>query len=92
MEASFHLENGTSPCPGFCHRFQNEYLATLRQKHAHCAQKQGILKDAIQTGDVVIVHDKDQPRREWKLGLVQSLMHGSDGLARAAIIKTNSGV
>lgn len=76
----------------FCSCFQNEYLATLRERHAQVLKKQGISEDKIQVGDVVIVHTKDHPRRDWKLSMIQELLRGSDGLARTALVKTNSGV
>ena len=55
-------------------------------------KKQGISKDIIQLGDVIIIHDKDQPRRDWKLGIVQELLTGPDGLTRSAVVKTNNGI
>ena len=76
----------------FRSRFQNEYLATLRQRHAHVLKKQGISDDIIQVGDVVTIHSKDHPRRDWKLGVIQELLRGSDGLTRTALVKTNYGV
>jgi len=38
----------------------------------------------------VIIHD-DTPRSEWKLAAVQKLMTGSDGIVRAAEIRTAGG-
>jgi len=75
----------------FRHRFQNEYLAMLRERHAHVAKTNPKTEDSVKVGDVVIVYDKDLPRRDWKLGVVQKLLRGTDGLTRAASIKTNSG-
>ena len=52
------------------------------------------MKDAVQTqisvGDVVVVHDEDQPHGMWKLGRVERLIEGTDSLARGAVVKERS--
>lgn len=45
----------------------------------------------IRVGDVVLIHD-DGPRIRWKLAVVEHLIHGNDGLCRAATVRTTSGV
>ncbi len=71
----------------FRKRFYDEYLATLRERHCHEVRKQNASEDIIKIGDVVLVHDKDEPRVRWKLGVVQSLIKGQDSLTRAATVK-----
>jgi hypothetical protein len=39
----------------------------------------------------VLVHDKDEPRRKWKLGYIEKLHRGSDGLTRSAAGRTATG-
>ena len=41
----------------------------------------------IKVGDVVIVKDEHLPRGHWKLGVVQEVLTGRDGLTIAAVIK-----
>ena len=41
----------------------------------------------IAIGDVVIVKDEHLPRGHWKLGVVQKVLTGRDGLTRAAVVK-----
>ena len=38
------------------------------------------------------MHAENVPRSSWKLAIVKKVLCGSDGLVRAAEIKTNSGV
>ena len=42
-------------------------------------------------GDIVLVHADNKKRLYWDLAVVESLIIGSDGLARVANIKTRSG-
>ena len=41
----------------------------------------------ISVGDVVIVHDDSLPRSLWKLGLIEELFKGPDGVARGALVR-----
>ena len=41
----------------------------------------------IAVGDVVIVKDEHLPRGHWKLGVIQQVLTGRDGLTRAAVVK-----
>ena len=38
----------------------------------------------------MIVEDDHLPRGQWKLGMVQEIMKGQDGLTRAAVVKIAS--
>ena len=38
----------------------------------------------------MIIKDDHLPRGLWKLGIVQEIMKGRDGLMRAAVVKTFS--
>ena len=62
-----------------------EYLTALREFHrtngSNNVQK-------IKEG-VVLIHD-DGPRLHWRLGLVDSLITGNDGLVRAANVRTSN--
>ena len=76
----------------FVQRFKSEYLASLRERHVYQSKKQGYQEEIIKVGDVVLMHAENVPRSSWKLAIVKKLLRGSDGLVRAAEIKTNSGV
>ena len=43
----------------------------------------------IRVGDIVQVHH-DEKRVNWRIGVVESVIKGKDGLVRAAKIKTNT--
>lgn len=70
-------------------RWRNEYLLELREVHRHSAKKRG-KADAVKTGDVVIVHDDDQPRGLWRLGRIERLIVGSDNQVRGAVVKVKT--
>ena len=76
----------------FLQRFKSEYLASLRERHVYQSKKRGSQEEIIKVGDVVLMHAENVPRSSWKLVIVKEILRGSDGLVRAAEIKTNSGV
>ena len=76
----------------FVQRFKSEYLASLRERHVYQSKKRGSQEEIIKVGDVVLMHAENVPRSSWKLVIVKKVLRGSDGLVRAAEIKTNSGV
>jgi len=67
--------------------WRNEYLSELREHHHGKTSTQSRV---IRQGDVVGIHDNCLPRQRWKLGTVQELIHGRDGLVRAAIVRVLS--
>jgi transposase InsO family protein len=71
----------------FWNRWRTEYLLALREQH----RSAGSNNQRIRVGDVVLIHD-DGPRIRWKLAVVEHLIHGNDGLCRAATVRTTSGV
>ena len=57
----------------------------MRESHRyHRSNARGNL---ISVGDVVIIHDSDQPRGFWRLGRVQELLDGRDGRVRGAKLR-----
>jgi len=75
----------------FWNRWRTEYLSSLREVHALISKKHpGDSKSSISVGEIVIVKDDRLPRGLWKLGIVQEVMKGRDGLTRAAVVKTVS--
>ena len=70
----------------FWKRWRNEYLAELRETHRHLLEKaRG--SPQVSIGDVVIVHEEGLPRSFWKLGRIQYLITGKDGITRGATVR-----
>jgi hypothetical protein len=72
----------------FWERWRREYLLELRE--AHRQHKGDARATRISVGDIVIVHNEDQPRGLWKLGLVEETVIGADGEPRGAILRVAS--
>ncbi|XP_065911194.1 uncharacterized protein [Dysidea avara] len=71
----------------FQKRWRHEYLTSLREVH----RATGSNSQTVRTGDVVLIHD-DTPRATWKMGIVEDLMTGGDGIVRAVTLRTASGL
>ncbi|XP_067025655.1 uncharacterized protein [Acropora muricata] len=65
-------------------RWRKEYLVNLREFHRN---KLGRPERIVQAGDVVVVYEEDKKRGEWKLGVVESLVAGKDGIVRGAQVR-----
>ncbi len=75
----------------FWKRWQTEYLSCLREVHANSSRKHKNNGDCpIAVGEIVIVRDDHLPRGQWKLGRVQDVLKGRDGLTRVATVKIAS--
>ena len=64
-------------------RWRNEYLKGLRERHK-------IVKGAelkLQIGDVVIIKDDERNRAKWKLGIINNLIQGRDGVVRGVKLR-----
>ena len=68
----------------FWNRWRGEYLANLREFHR--CKVRGKTR-TVETGDVVVVHEEEKKREDWKLGLVESLVTGKDGVVRGATVR-----
>ena len=69
----------------FWKRWKYEYLLELRNHHRSKMRKKG--RQIIAEGDVVILHDDQERRRFWKLGLVVETIPGKNGEVRGAVVK-----
>ena len=67
----------------FLRRWEVEYLSSLR---AYSKSSGGANACKPREGDVVLVHD-DSPRLNWRLGRVEKLFLGDDGLCRSALVR-----
>ena len=73
----------------FWKRWRKEYLLELREAHRHYRSSG---TPQIIVGDVVVVHAENQPRSQWKLGVIERLLPGADGEVQAASVRvTNDG-
>ena len=69
-------------------RWRNEYLLELRNSHRlKMKDPEG---QTVAVGDVVIIHEDGLHRGLWKLGRVESLIKGKDGLVRGAVVKSTT--
>ena len=72
----------------FQKKWRNEYLLKLR--NSHCKTTQHSSNRIVFIGDVVIVHNEDQPRGKWRIGKVEALVTGSDGHVRGAVVRVKA--
>ena len=68
----------------FWKRWEREYLLELRNAHRYGERTSDT--SPLSVGDVVLVHDDNQPRGFWRLACVKSLIEGNDGHTRGAIL------
>ena len=73
------LTNHTRLLQNFQTRWRREYLTALREFH----KITGSNNQHVKAGEVILIQD-DGPRIYWRLGIVDSLITGNDGLVRAA--------
>ena len=66
-----------------------EYLLELLEFHRHLP-RQGEAADQISVGDIVIVHDENDPRGLWKLGKIEDLIRGVDNNIRGAVVRVHA--
>ena len=70
-------------------RWSSEYLRALRKQHR---LKYGNSKNPLSEGDVVILRSEERNRNHWPLGIIEKLIEGRDGVARAAKVRTRKTV
>ena len=69
-------------------RWRNEYLLELRNSHR--LKTRDAEGQTVAVGDVDIVHEDGLHRGLWKLGRVERLIKGKDGLVRGAVVKSTT--
>lgn len=72
----------------FWDRWRKEYLVELRSAHTRRVANYGN-KEYVQEGDIVIIHDDNLKRNFWRLGLVEELIPGKDGMVRGAKVRVS---
>ena len=75
----------------FWRRWKKEYLLELREAHRHAKHPpKETTCGRIMVGDLVLVHEDSRPRGFWKIAKVESLIRGTDGEVRGAVVKLHS--
>jgi hypothetical protein len=71
-------------------RWKEEYLTGLRESHRlmRVSDSNG---NVVAIGDLVLVHDENQPRLLWRMGKVEDLIKGEDNVVRGAVVRVQSG-
>ena len=67
----------------FWNRWRKEYLTDLREHHR--CKEEGLSK--VSEGEVVLVHEDNAKRSNWKMGKVVGLISGKDSEVRGAKVK-----
>ena len=67
-------------------RWMREYLTSIGSRH-----KWFLPTENSKVGDVVLDIKPDVPRRHWKLGRIEAVYPGRDGLVRAVDMRTAAG-
>lgn len=70
----------------FWQRWSKEYLTELRSLY-----KTRRSNRHLKVGDLVILHESQQPRQLWKMGVVKTLFSGRDGRVRVCEIRLPAG-
>ena len=69
-------------------RWTREYVRSLRERHR---QGKGKQISYPKVGDAVIIQDEERNRNHWKMGIVEELIKGRDGIVRGAKVRTAKG-
>lgn len=65
-------------------RWSSEYLKTLRERHN---MKSQVKEMNVTPGDVVLIKGDERNRGKWKIGIVERLIKGRDGIVRAVRLR-----
>jgi len=71
----------------FWKRWSSEYLSTLQGRSKWFRQKPN-----VKIGDLVLVQTPNQPPMNWKLGRIENIYPGQDGVVRVVTIRTTDGI
>jgi len=74
QDLSRRMQHLSNVLKHFWKRWRNECLIELRDAHRHHSQKDA--SKAISIGDVVAVHEENQPRGKWRVGKIVDFIAG----------------
>ena len=67
----------------------HEYVTNLRENQKLKMQRKTVMP---QIGDIVLIYDDKLPRSRWRIGKIEELPTGDDGMFRSAVLRVKSGV
>ncbi|XP_062711250.1 uncharacterized protein LOC134289447 [Aedes albopictus] len=70
----------------FWRRWRREYLSQLQARSKHWQPAVD-----VQVGRLVVVVESNQPPTQWKMGRIQELHPGEDGVTRVVTVRTSTG-
>ena len=73
----------------FWKRWKKEYLLELREFHRTSRISKGV-KETVQEGQIITVYDEGQPRGLWRVGRIEEVIPGTDGMIRSARVRVQS--
>ncbi|KAJ8953828.1 hypothetical protein NQ318_006678 [Aromia moschata] len=69
------------------HRWSKEYVSELQQRTKWKSQQ-----DSLKLDSLVLVKGDNQPPMRWKLGRIEAIHPGKDGIARVATLRTSGAI
>ncbi len=69
-------------------RWTAEYIRSLRERRLN---QTGEISE-VRIGEIVLIHGEEKDRGQWKIGVIQELVKGRDGVIRGGKLKTVNGV
>ena len=76
----------------FWRKWQSEYLSELRERHTvrNSKGQKGVVNAEIGKSEIATIHEEELPSGQWRLGKVEQLYEGNDGIVREAELKAVS--
>lgn len=71
----------------FWNTWRKDYMLELKSAH-HC---DSLKSTPLKVGDIVLIGQDNLPRQVWKLGKIEELFPGRDGLIRSCSVRTTTG-
>lgn len=69
-------------------RWTTEYIRSLRERRLNQSGE----SSKVKIGEIVLIKGEEKDRGQWKIGVIQKLVKGRDGVIRGAKLKTVNGV
>ena len=73
----------------FWKRWNREYVSSLREHHRLISRT---TKNLLKPGAIVLIQQEGVSKSRWKLGRVDRLIEGKDGIIRGAVLKVVSNI